>query len=182
MKKQISARARFHSGDLREEYYLKRTLEFGQSYKEFERSSVETTLNLVRACDMVWVHFSKLMRVYGLSPALFNMLMILRQNKGEKLKQHDISKLLLVSRANVTGLVNALVRKSLAKRVIDKNDRRAWLAQITEKGNDLLERYLPIHYGEIRRIFSDFDAAEKQQANKLYNKFKNGIQKCAEKK
>ena len=102
MKTQTSIQAPACDENLRTEYYLERVREFAKGYKEFEWSSVKTLLNLLRSYDALWVHFLKLMRAYRLSPAVFNILMILNQYKGEKLKQQDISKLLLVSRANVT--------------------------------------------------------------------------------
>ena len=106
---------------------------------------------------------------------MFNVLMILSRGSEKKFKQHDISELLLVSRANVTGLVKTLVRKRLVKREADPKDRRAWLVKITEKGKDLLEAYLPRHYEEIYRIFSGFKASEKKELSRLFYKLKNGV-------
>ena len=161
--------------DLRTEYYWTKVREFGKKYEKFDWPGVEILLNFIDAYDRLMVHFSKLMSAYGLSPAVFNVLMILSRNSGKKFKQHDISKLLLVSRANVTGLVNTLVRKGLAKRAADPKDRRAWLVKITSKGKALLEAYLPSHYAEAHRIFSGFKPAEKKEMNQLLCKFKSGI-------
>ena len=97
------------------------------------------------------------------------------RSAGKKFKQHDISKLLLVSRANVTGLVTSLVRKGLAKREPDRDDRRAWLVKITPKGKSLLEAYLPRLYEEIHRSFSGFKPGEKKELNQLIVKLKGGI-------
>ena len=161
--------------DLRTDYYWTQVREFGKKYKSFDWPSVRVLLRFVDAYDGLMVHFSKLMSAYKLSPAVFNVLMILSRGSGKKFKQHDISKLLLVSRANVTGLVNALVRKGLAKRESDPTDRRAWLVRITPRGKCLLEAYLPRHYAESGRIFSGFKPAEKKVMDQLLCKFKNGI-------
>ncbi len=161
--------------DLRASYYWTRIREFGKKYKAFDWPAVRTLLTFVYTYDVLMVHFTKLMAGYGLSPAVFNVLMILSRSSGKKLKQHDISKLLLVSRANVTGLVNALVRKGLAKREADRSDGRAWLVKITPKGKALLESYLPHHYTTIHRIFSEFKPDEKKELFRLLCKFKSGI-------
>ena len=161
--------------DLRTGYYWTQVREFGKKYKKFDWLSVETLLNFLYAYDVLMVHSSKWMSAYGLSPAVFNVLMILSRSSGKELKQHDISKLLLVSRANVTGLLKTLVRKGLAKRDADKNDRRAWLVTITEKGKALLETYLPSHYAEVYRIFPEFKPGEKRELNRLICKLKDGI-------
>ena len=161
--------------DLRTDYYWTKVREFGKKYKKFDWPSVRILLNFIYTYDVLMVHFSKWMSVYGLSPAVFNVLMILSRSSEKKFKQHDISKLLLVSRANVTGLVNTLVRKGLAKRDADQNDRRAWLVKITGKGKALLETYLPRHYAEVRRIFSEIKPAEKKEMDQLLCKLKIGI-------
>ena len=161
--------------DLRTDYYWTQVREFGKKYKSFDWPSVQALFRFVDAYDGLMVRFTKRMSSYKLSPAVFNVLMILSRGSRKKFKQHDISKLLLVSRANVTGLVNALVRKGLAKREPDPTDRRAWLVRITPRGQELLEAYLPSHYAEVARIFSQFTPAEKRIMDQLLCKFKNGI-------
>ncbi len=175
MKDRVTLSAASGSKDLRIDYYWAQVRELGKKYKNFDWPSVRALLRLVDAYDGVMVHFSKLMSAYKLSPAVFNVLMILSRGAGEKFKQHDISKLLLVSRANVTGLVNVLARKGLAKREPDPTDRRAWLVRITPRGQELLEAYLPSHYAEVARIFSEFTPAEKKAMDQFLCKFKNGI-------
>ncbi len=175
MKNPANIKASAGGQDLRTDYYWTQVRELGKKYKKFNWPSVEVLLNFLYTYDVLTVHFSRLMSVCDLSPAVFNVLMILSRSAGKKFKQHDISKLLLVSRANVTGLVTSLVRKGLAKREPDRDDRRAWLVKITPKGKSLLEAYLPRHYEEIHRIFSGFKPGEKKELNQLIVKLKGGI-------
>lgn len=175
MKNRAIPSALSASEDFRTRYYWTQVREFGKKYEKFEWLSVEVLLNFLYAYNVLMAHFTKLMSACGLSPAVFNVLMILSHGSGKKFKQHDISKLLLVSRANVTGLVNALVRRGLAKREPDRSDRRAWLVKITPRGKTLLETYLPRHYAEVYRIFSGFRAAEKKTLSRLISRLKNGV-------
>jgi DNA-binding MarR family transcriptional regulator len=175
MKNRITSQAVSLAKDPRLEYYWTKVQEFGEKYAKFNWPSVEILLNLIAAYDVLMGHFSKRMFACGLSLAMFNVLMILSRASEKKFKQHDISKLLLVSRANVTGLVNTLARKGLVKREADPKDRRAWLVKMTEKGKDLLEAYLPRHYEEIYQIFSGFKASEKKELSRLLYKLKNGV-------
>ena len=155
--------------------YWKKVRESGKRYKKFDWPSVEVLLNLLYVYDKVWAHFSKRMAACDLSPAVFNVLMILSRGARQKLTQHDISKLLLVSRANMTEFLKGLERRGLAKRMADKSDRRVRLVKITKKGRVLLEAYLPRHYVEISGIFADFDAGEKKQLNTLIHKLRGGV-------
>jgi len=108
----------------------------------------------------------------GMSVSAFNILMILsRHEKG--CKQRDLSKLMLVSRANITGLVDSLVRRKLVLRSPDKTDRRATIVRITPKGESLLERFLPSHYGEIHGIFSGMSSREKKELNRSLGKLRD---------
>lgn len=162
--------------DQRSEYYWSQVRKFGAKYQKFDWPSVEVLLNLIYTYDRVSVHFSKLMRDYGLSLPVFNILMILSRSERKGLKQQEISKLLLVSRANVTGLMNGLLQKGLVKRMPNKKDRRAWLVSLTPKGESLLETYLPEHYAEIYRIFRSFNAKEKMHLSQLMSKLRSFIQ------
>src|SRR3989338_4828173 len=118
--------------DFRAEYYWNLTRIAGAKYKEFHWPSTEFTLNLVHTYDVLSSHLMKLISPYGLSPSTFNILAILYYDKDTGYKQQDLSKFLLVSRANITGLIDSLVRKKLVKRIHNKNDRRICIAQITE--------------------------------------------------
>ncbi len=175
MKKQAVRIFQPDAKDSRTSYYWTKVREFGKKYPKFDWPSVRALLRFIDAYDVLMVHFSKWMAAYKLSPAVFNVLMILSRGSGKKFKQHDISKLLLVSRANVTGLVNALARKGLAKREPDPDDRRAWLVRITPKGKTLLETYLPHHYAEVARILSGFTPVEKKEMDRLLCQLKDGI-------
>ncbi len=59
---------------------------------------------------------------------------------------HDLGEVLLMTRANVTGLIDHLEEKGLVKRVIDSSDRRARFARITKKGEGLLDEAAPAYF------------------------------------
>ncbi len=61
---------------------------------------------------------------------------------------HDLGEVLLMTRANVTGLIDHLEEKGLVKRVIDSSDRRARFARITKKGEGLLDEVAPVFFGQ----------------------------------
>lgn len=146
----------------RHDYYWENVRKYGREYKDFEWSSVEVLLNMLYTYDVLTKHFSSMMRAHGLTLPSFNVLMILSRSGKEGCQQGEISKLLLVSRANVTGLLDHLMKRGLVTRVEDKNDRRVWIAKITQKGEALLCAYLPEHYAEIKQRLSVFGAAEKK--------------------
>ncbi len=129
--------------------------------------SAEIALSLLYTCDVLHQIASRYMADYGLSKSTLNILVILRHGPEEGMQLHDLGELLLVSRANITGLVDHLEEKGLAKRIVDSHDRRARLARITEKGEMLLDEFMPIHFRNINALFQDVASDDKRKLASL---------------
>jgi len=50
------------------------------------------------------------------------------------LKMNELSRLLMVTGGNITGIVDQLVKEGLVERVDDASDRRAWRVRLTRAG------------------------------------------------
>jgi MarR family 2-MHQ and catechol resistance regulon transcriptional repressor len=133
-------------------------------------------LNLVYTYDVTANHLARRLAEHGLSLSAFNLLMILNRSGNHGCPLYEIGELLLVSRANITGLMDCLERKGLVERVSDKRDRRVRVATITQKGGALLESLLPSHYSEVRLICSRLSSAEKSQLRALLTKLRRSVQ------
>ena len=163
--------------DLRSEYYWSRIKKYGGKYPEFNWSSVETLLNLAYTYDIVSAYLNHKISPYGITKAGFNVLMILSRSPSKACKQNEISQLMLVSRANITGLVDSLVRLGLVKRTNDPQDRRVHMVRILPKGEKLLKGLLPGYYKHIRGICSIFTSVEKKKLNDLLTRLRNRTSK-----
>ena len=161
--------------DLRGEYYWSQVKKQGAQYREFNWSSVEILLNLVYTYDIVAGHMANKISPYGITKAGFSVLMILSRSQSKACKQNEISQLLLVSRANITGLVDSLVRGGLVERTNDPHDRRVNMVKILPKGEKLLEWLLPGYYKHVHDMCSFFTAAEKKTLNDLLTRLRNKI-------
>lgn len=51
------------------------------------------------------------------------------------LKMNELSRLLMVTGGNITGIVDQLVKEGLVERVDDAADRRAWRVRLTRAGD-----------------------------------------------
>lgn len=76
-----------------------------------------------------------------LTGAQYNVLRIL-EGAGEPIPQQEIADKLLVSRANVTGLLDKLEAKGLIER-LSCDDRRVNMIRLTAKGFGLIEKSFP---------------------------------------
>ena len=82
---------------------------------------------------------TELLKSYGLTPAQFNVLRILRGAGAEGLVCRDIGERMLAYDPDVTQLLDPLEARGLVKRERQVEDRRAILARITPKGISTLE-------------------------------------------
>lgn len=148
--------------DPREAYYDERLRKSGVCYENFDMPSAEIALSLLYTCDVLHQIVSRYMAEYGLSKSTLNILAILRHGPEGGMQLHDLGELLLVSRANITGLIDHLEEKGLVKRVVDTHDRRARLAHITKKGEMLLAEFMPVHFRNIKALFRDLTDDDKK--------------------
>jgi MarR family 2-MHQ and catechol resistance regulon transcriptional repressor len=156
--------------DRREAFYHERIRDSGPQYPGFDVLSTEMILNLLYTYDVFHQLAARYMAEYGLSKSALNILMVLRHGSSNGMQLHDLGELLLVSKANVTGLIDHLEERGLVKRVIGIDDRRARFARITRKGEALLDEFVPVHYENIRRLLGDLTDGDKQTLIRLLKK------------
>ena len=165
--------------DKREDHYLDRMRHHSIKYHEFNWPSVELMVNLIYTYDVIQTSLSSLVKERGLSLAAFNVLMILSRREGSGCPMHELGEVLLVSRANVTGLVDCLERKNLVERVADPSDRRVRLVCITAAGQKLLETTAPEHYATVSKLLKKVKNSEKATLSALLTKLRRSVQEGA---
>jgi len=94
---------------------------------------------------------------FGISIARFDyMAQLYRYEDG--LKMRDLSRYLMVTGGNVTGLTDELARDGLVSREASPGDRRAWIVRLTPKGKSTFAAMAEEHERWIRELFAGFDA------------------------
>jgi MarR family 2-MHQ and catechol resistance regulon transcriptional repressor len=161
--------------DRRETYYRDRLRDAGPRYESFDLPSAELVLSLLYTYDLLLQSLGRLMAEYGLSKSTLNILMLLRHGPGEGMQLHDLGELLLVSRANITGLIDHLEEKGFVKRVVDVQDHRARYARITKKAEALLDEFMPVHYRKMKTLLQDLPAGDKETLIQLLQKVRISI-------
>lgn len=98
---------------------------------------------------------------FGLSDAQFNLLMMLKhQGASEGLTQAQLSEMMLVNRANVTGLVDRMEKAGWVRRADDPADRRANRVLLTDPGRDLVNKVDPLYGQEMARVMGALNKIE----------------------
>jgi len=101
----------------------------------------------------------RLRREFGTTLPRFDVLAALDRNR-EGLSMGELSRFLMVSNGNVTGVVSRLEADGLIKRTPSKRDRRTHCVKLTAKGRRQFERMAEVHEGWIDELFSGISTAE----------------------
>jgi len=158
--------------DKRAGYYWNRIEDYGRKFKWFHWHSVELFLNLIYSYDVIFSYLASKLKSGNLSRSAFNILNIISRSEKKGCTHVELSELLLVSRANVTGLVDSLVGRDLVQRQVSERDRRLSIVKITKKGEELLNSVIPFYYLEMRKLASTLSDDERDKLNKMLNKLR----------
>jgi len=94
---------------------------------------------------------------FGISLARFDYLaQLFRWQDGMKMR--ELSRCLMVTGGNVTGLTDDLEKEGLVVRESSPADRRAWIVRLTPKGRRQFETMAQAHEGWILELFAGLDA------------------------
>jgi MarR family 2-MHQ and catechol resistance regulon transcriptional repressor len=164
------------TGDQRELHYLGRMRQHSERYTEFHWPSVELLINLVYTSDIIQTQLARKLDAHKLSLGAFNALVILSRYAETGCPMHELGELLLVSRANITGLVDCLEQRGLVVRIAAPTDRRVRLVRLTPEGHELLETILPDHYRRVRALLHGVSNKDKAALSKLLTTLRHNVQ------
>lgn len=145
--------------------------DFSDSYFSL-RTLIELTSLQANLDEVMETHFSR----YGLSKAKFNALMQLFMTGGQGLTQSELGKKLLVSRANITQLIDRLEKEGLVIRTPDPADKRISQLYLTSRASRLMEVFVPVHNQFVHKLMSVLDAEEKERLISLVEKLNKGLE------
>ncbi len=98
----------------------------------------KTILNIHYTNNVINEKFNELLKPYDLSIEQFNVLRILRGQKGKPANMRMIQERMIAKTSNTTRLVDKLLAKNLVTRKVCPENRRKIEVLITAKGLELL--------------------------------------------
>ncbi|MBN9425155.1 MAG: MarR family transcriptional regulator [Burkholderiales bacterium] len=128
-----------------------------------DHAALKLWLRMLACTTQVEAEIRRRLRAqFGISLARFDyMAQLYRHRDGLKMKA--LSRFLMVTGGNVTGLTDELERDELVTRESDPNDRRAWLVRLTPKGRRIFETMAAEHERWILELFGGLDEKTIQQ-------------------
>lgn len=100
-------------------------------------------LNIMYTQNVVQDHFNELLKPYDLSGEQYNVLRILRGQKGKPTNMCVIQERMLAKTSNTTRLVDKLLLKDFVTRNVCPDNRRKIEVSITQKGLGVLKELDP---------------------------------------
>ena len=122
---------------------------------------------------MITESFNEILKPYDLSGEQYNVLRILRGQKGKPANMSVIQDRMLAKTSNTTRLVDKLLLKELVTRKVCPENRRKIEVLITQKGLDLLVELDPKVITHEQFFSNNLSAEEIVQLNQLLEKYRN---------
>lgn len=138
--------------------------------------SLEAVLvfNVVRTHSCLAPLIDADLRKRKLTASQFNTLLVLRMAGPKGLLMSEIGQRLVVTRSNVTRLVDGLERQGLIARG-EHADRRATLVKLTKAGSKLVGQTLPKHRQRLAELTDCLNKTEKQTLVRLLSKLRREL-------
>lgn len=113
---------------------------------------------------------NRLAGAFGLSQQQWTLLGVLHRN-GQGMTMTELGKNLLVTKANMTGMIDRLERDGYVSRHPDQFDRRVTKVMLTEKGNEFMQKIEQPRNEFHAEMFQEFTDEELVQFNNYLEKF-----------
>lgn len=114
---------------------------------------------------------TELRRDFDCTLPRFDLMAQLDRNP-EGLRMGELSRRLMVTGGNVTGITDQLVKEGLVTREAPPDDRRAFVVKLTAAGRKAFQRMAELHEAWVVRLFDGLTAAERRQLQTLLGKLK----------
>jgi DNA-binding MarR family transcriptional regulator len=145
-----------------------------------ERSALRAWLRLLACTNIIEGRVRSALRSeFATTLPRFDLLAQLDASSAESpegLKMGELSRRLMVTNGNLTGLVDRLVREGLVARAVSAPDRRAQMISLTRAGKRALDSMTPAHASWVSDMFAGLSFTERRQLHALLGKLKHSIQ------
>lgn len=136
-------------------------------------NSKKIILNVLYTQNVITDNFNELLKPYDLSGEQYNVLRILRGQKGNPANMCVIQERMLAKTSNTTRLVDKLLLKDFVTRKVCPENRRKIEVLITQKGLDVLKELDPKVIAHEEFFSKNLNAEEIVQLNQLLEKYRN---------
>jgi len=149
--------------------------------KDFENPAHEALLNIYYTASKTRKRAGEFFREFGLTDVQYNVLSLLRHQSGGNggLTQVELSRMMLVNRANITTLIDRMESAKLVARKPVPGDRRYNVIELTSHGHEMYEQVHGIYKNRISEIMSAVNATELASLLEILEKIRTNLDSIA---
>lgn len=140
---------------------------------KFKNPHQRAVLNIIFTSYWLGDRMAKLTKRSDISGPQFNVLRILRGQKGNPVNLMDIQERMLHKTSNATRLVEKLRQKGLVQREVCADNRRKVEITITKRGLKLLEKLDPVVDAADKEVVKALSRKEATQLGDLLDKLRD---------
>jgi DNA-binding MarR family transcriptional regulator len=140
--------------------------------ENFDSEQQRLLINIMFTGNQFTLLSSRMLKQFSLTTQQFNVLRILRGQKGNPISVKDMHGRMLDSSSNVSRLVDKLLTKNLITRITCPNDRRKVELTIPKKGLQLLSEIDVFSKVIKKRLRSAITEDEAKIASGILDKFR----------
>jgi len=119
---------------------------------------------------------NKRMKKYTpLTLAKFDVLVAIERSPGSVITMSELSRMLLVSNANTTGMVSRLMKDGLVEKWALPTDRRVYSVAMTSEGRKTLKHAIAIHKTWVDELLGSIDEDRLDDLIDLFSNFKKDL-------
>jgi DNA-binding MarR family transcriptional regulator len=120
-------------------------------------------LRLLRSARAIEAELrERLRREFAVTMPQFDVMAALARS-DDGMTMTELSRRLMVSNGNVTGIIDRLVAEKLVQRQAPATDRRSFIVRLTPKGAAHFETVAKIHEGWVDELLTDIDTVEAER-------------------
>jgi DNA-binding MarR family transcriptional regulator len=142
-------------------------------------SALRTWLRLLACSNLVEAEVRRRLRgEFGITLPRFDLLAQLEAASREAVRgltMSELSRRLMVTNGNLTGLVERLVQERLVSRAASATDRRTQIVRLTPAGKRALDAMTPAHEAWIDSLFGELSPDDRVQLHALLGKLRGSI-------
>ena len=143
----------------------------------FDNQAHEALLNIYYTASRSRKKAGEFFRMQGLTDVQFNVLSLLKHQSNENggLTQVELSRMMLVNRANITTLIDRMEKADFVVRKAVPDDRRYNIVELTEYGLKMYLSVAEVYRQKISAIMNVLDEGELGQLINALEKVRHNI-------
>jgi DNA-binding MarR family transcriptional regulator len=137
-----------------------------------EHRALRLWLRLLTCSQLIERHVrSRLRSRFGITLPRFDLMSQLERH-AEGLKMNELSRRMMVTGGNITGIVDQLVKEGLVERLDEPRDRRAWRVRLTRAGDKAFAEMARAHEEWVVELLGGFSRRDSEALMQLLARLK----------